>query len=278
MCSRDCSTAMCWKWSSFAGSMRLKTPPTPFFASASVICPSESSWTCCSFSSTVILRSRPSTRRSMLRSAGCRVGCSAASSPACVAATTPPAEPSTATVAASTTVRPLNLISVLPPTVFPASVCVPGSRLVQTPSCRVSDRSVPAGGVLMRIRLTALAAAVLLAHAAPAQADAGPLDRYARDTWASFAAMTDPASGLPADILNADGSTSVQTSTTNIGAYMWSAVVAQRLGIIRRDELVARLTTTLGTLEHMKRYGSTGQFYNWYDHRTSAKLTVWPPD
>jgi hypothetical protein len=130
----------------------------------------------------------------------------------------------------------------------------------------------------MRIRLAALAAAVLLAHAAPAQADAGPLDRYARDTWASFAAMTDPASGLPADILNADGSTSVQTSTTNIGAYMWSAVVAQRLGIIRRDELVARLTTTLGTLEHMERYGSTGQFYNWYDHRTSAKLTVWPPD
>jgi hypothetical protein len=130
----------------------------------------------------------------------------------------------------------------------------------------------------MRIRLAVLAAAMLLAHAVPAQADDGTLDRYARDTWASFAAMTDPASGLPADILNADGSTSVQTSTTNIGAYMWSAVVAQRLGIIRRDELVSRLRTTLGTLEHMERYGSTGQFYNWYDHHTGAKLTVWPPD
>ena len=29
MCSRDCSTAMCWKWLIFAGSTRLKTTPTP---------------------------------------------------------------------------------------------------------------------------------------------------------------------------------------------------------------------------------------------------------
>ena len=50
--------------------------------------------------------------------------------------------------------------------------------------------------------------------------------------------MTDERSGLPADILNADGTTSVQTSTTNIGAYMWSAVAAERLGIIRKKELV----------------------------------------
>ncbi len=27
----------------------------------------------------------------------------------------------------------------------------------------------------------------------------------------------------------------------------------------------------------MERYADTGQFYNWYDHRTGAKLTVWPP-
>ena len=29
MCSRDCSTAMCWKWLILAGSVRLNTPPTP---------------------------------------------------------------------------------------------------------------------------------------------------------------------------------------------------------------------------------------------------------
>jgi hypothetical protein len=105
----------------------------------------------------------------------------------------------------------------------------------------------------------------------------GDLESYARTTWASFAAMTDEKSGLPADILNADGTTSVQTSTTNIGAYMWSAVAAERLGIIKRRELVTRLETTLNTLEHMERYGHTGQYYNWYDHRTGAKLTDWPP-
>ena len=54
--------------------------------------------------------------------------------------------------------------------------------------------------------------------------------RYARDTWAGFVAMTDPDTGLPADSLNADGTSSVQTSTTNIGAYMWSTVVAEALG------------------------------------------------
>jgi hypothetical protein len=129
----------------------------------------------------------------------------------------------------------------------------------------------------MRTGLVALVATVVLFNAAPARASDGTLQRYARDTWATFAAMTDPASGLPADVLNADGTTSVQTSTTNIGAYMWSAVVAERLGIIRRDELVSRMSTTIGTLEHMERYGSTGQYYNWYDHHTGDKLTFWPP-
>ena len=68
-----------------------------------------------------------------------------------------------------------------------------------------------------------------------------PLQRYAEGTWASFVAMTDEQSGLPADTLKADGTRSVQTSTTNIGAYMWSALVAERLGIIGHRETVERL-------------------------------------
>src|SRR3954469_10812495 len=122
------------------------------------------------------------------------------------------------------------------------------------------------------MRLIGVAATVLLLWAAPAEAS---VRDYAHDTWASFEAMTDARSRLPADVLNADGSTSVQTSTTNIGAYMWSAVVAQRMGLIGRRELVTRLSWTLGTLEGMERY--SGQFYNWYDHRSGEKLTVWPP-
>jgi len=127
-------------------------------------------------------------------------------------------------------------------------------------------------------RLATVAAVMTLVGAAPAKADdsGGSLMRYARATWASFTAMTDPQTGLPADSLSSDGSTSVQTSTTNIGAYMWSAVAAQRLGIVSHAETVARLSQTIGTLEKLER-GPSGQFYNWYDDRTGAKLTVWPP-
>jgi len=37
------------------------------------------------------------------------------------------------------------------------------------------------------------------------------------------------------------------------------------------------LSKTLTTLEHMERHQASGQFYNWYDARNGAKLTIWPP-
>ena len=119
-------------------------------------------------------------------------------------------------------------------------------------------------------RLVTFVVAASLLWASPAAAS--PLDDYARTTWASLAAMTDPATGLPADSLNADGTTSVQTSATNIGAYLWSAVAAQRLGLLSHRELVSRLSRTVGTLSRMERYD--GLYYNWYDAHTGAKLTV----
>ncbi len=122
--------------------------------------------------------------------------------------------------------------------------------------------------------LAVLAAA---AFAQPAAAHERTLQRYAEGTWRSFAAMTDNQSGLPPDILGVDGTRSVQTSTTNIGAYMWSAVAAERLRIISRRELVSRLRKTITTLEGMERHEPSGQFFNWYDHRTGAKLETWPP-
>jgi len=103
------------------------------------------------------------------------------------------------------------------------------------------------------------------------------LHRYARDTWASFDAMTDAESGLSADTLRADGERSVQTSTTNIGAYMWSTLVAEELGIIGHEEAISRLDKTITSLEGMERHGPSGQYYNWYDYRTGEKLTIWPP-
>jgi hypothetical protein len=116
-----------------------------------------------------------------------------------------------------------------------------------------------------------------VSDAAAGESDHARLERYAATTWASFVAMVDTPSGLPTDQLHANGSTDPQTSVTNIGAYLWSAVAAERLGIIGHDELVTRLSATLATLDQMERHQPDGQFYNWYDHRDGAKLTTWPP-
>ena len=132
--------------------------------------------------------------------------------------------------------------------------------------------------------IAALAAALVLPTMASAVDAAGlkggqrdTLLRYARDTWASFVAMTNPTTGLPADKLNADGTTSAETSTTNIGAYMWSAIVAERLGIISHTQLVTRLDRTLHSLETMERHSPDGQYYNWYDHNTLQKIAFGGP-
>jgi hypothetical protein len=122
-----------------------------------------------------------------------------------------------------------------------------------------------------------LALVLLLAPAMKASAVSSPLSRYAHDTWASFVAMTDARTGLPTDRLRADGVRSRESSITDIGAYMWSAIAAERLRIIGHRETVARLSRTIGTLERMERYAPSGQFYNWYDQANGAKLTSWPP-
>jgi hypothetical protein len=159
-------------------------------------------------------------------------------------------------------------------------------RLTLVPSRRTGGFAMPAR--LRPDRRLTIALCALLLAALPVAVTAAEeqalttsqrqtLHEYAGGTWASLVAMTDADSGLPADSLDADGTPSVQTSTTNIGAYMWSAVVAERLGIIDRDELESRLDRALTSLETMERHEASGQYYNWYDHTTGAKLTAWPP-
>jgi len=110
-----------------------------------------------------------------------------------------------------------------------------------------------------------------------AAAAADPLRGYARDTWRSLVAMTDPATGLVADNIPGDLSApAAYTSPTNIGGYLWSAVVARDLGIISAREATARVSRTLDTVAGLRHHTASGMFYNWYDPHTGAVLTTLP--
>ncbi|MGB7981399.1 MAG: glucoamylase family protein [Candidatus Nanopelagicales bacterium] len=135
--------------------------------------------------------------------------------------------------------------------------------------------------VVVALACTALISGPGTAVAAGHRADRATLLEYATGTWASFEAMVDPATGLPADNIAGDlepQDRSGYTSPTNIGAYLWSTVVARDLGIISRREARARMTQTLATVAHLERNDASGMFYNWYDEADGAKLTRWPAD
>jgi len=109
--------------------------------------------------------------------------------------------------------------------------------------------------------------------------DRGTIQRWAQDTWASMVALADPATGLPADNMSGplgSPTRSGYTSPTNIGGYMWSAVIARELGIISTGECRRRLTQTLTTMAGLKRHEPSGMFYNWYDEANGDVVTVWP--
>ena len=143
--------------------------------------------------------------------------------------------------------------------------------------------------VQRRTRIVLLACLPLCLLLAPlpvgtahAQANPGPpTDRqmllgYARDTWRSMVALTDPATGLPSDNMTGPVTAPVRaayTSPTNIGGYLWSTVVARDTGIIGRTEAYPRLSRTLRTLSTLDRHGPSGMFYNWYSPSTGAVLT-----
>ena len=101
-------------------------------------------------------------------------------------------------------------------------------------------------------------ACLALAIALPGRAAARPagdalsggeratLLRYAADTWQSFVAMTDPATGLPADNIDATTKTrAAYTSPTNIAAYIWATLAARDLQIIQPSDARARIAQTL---------------------------------
>jgi hypothetical protein len=96
-----------------------------------------------------------------------------------------------------------------------------------------------------------------------------------------MAAMADPRTGLVSDNIGGrlhPGSRADYTSPTNIGAYMWSAVVARELGFLSAEETRDRIAKTLRTLPTLEIHEPSGMFFNWYDPATGDKLTTWPAD
>ena len=110
-------------------------------------------------------------------------------------------------------------------------------------------------------------------------ADREVLLGYARDTWKSMAAMAEGVE-LPADGLrrlpNGRWSESPQTTPTDIGAYLWSTLAAQRLGIITEDEATRRIGRILTVLERVDRVH--GFFYDKIDPKTGGVLKKSPYD
>ncbi|HEX4983291.1 MAG TPA: glucoamylase family protein [Ilumatobacteraceae bacterium] len=105
------------------------------------------------------------------------------------------------------------------------------------------------------------------------------LERYAADTWRSFDKLVDERTGLPADYIGGSllpASRAAFTSPTNIAMYLWAALAARDLRLIDNREATNRIDTTLTSIERLERHEPSGQFYNWYDPTTLAKITIWP--
>ncbi len=135
------------------------------------------------------------------------------------------------------------------------------------------------GGLLAAGPASASAPAVILSGRDGGRLNTQRVHRWARDTWHSLVSMTDETTGLPSDNIPeslAVGDRSGYTSPTNIGGYMWSAIVARELGIISRRECTRRLDRTLRTLLRMHHHEPSGMYYNWYDEATGEVITAWP--
>ncbi|MFC5266963.1 glucoamylase family protein [Kribbella qitaiheensis] len=113
----------------------------------------------------------------------------------------------------------------------------------------------------------------------PSRQEKALVGRWARDTWRSLVAMTDEHTGLPADNIGESVTNPVRsnyTSPTNIGGYLWSTVVARRLGIISPQESLRRITQTLTTMSRVDHHDPSGMYFNWYDEATGEVRKVDP--
>jgi hypothetical protein len=119
----------------------------------------------------------------------------------------------------------------------------------------------------------------LVVPAAASGQERATMQRWAADTWASFVAMTNPATGLPSDSIGGEldlATRSSYTSPTNIGMYLWSTLAARDLQLITPLEARERIAVTLDSVAQLERHEPSGQFWNWYNPDTLGLITTWP--
>jgi cyclic beta-1,2-glucan synthetase len=99
------------------------------------------------------------------------------------------------------------------------------------------------------------------------------LRKVARRTWRYFSDFVgEETSWLPPDNYQVShrNQLAMRTSPTNIGLWMLSALAAHDFGYLTGDQVVEKLTHTLGTIGKLERY--EGHLLNWYDTQTLAPL------
>ncbi|MFE4951875.1 glucoamylase family protein [Leifsonia sp. NPDC056665] len=101
------------------------------------------------------------------------------------------------------------------------------------------------------------------AQAALTPAQKASLLQVAKDTWTFFQNDTDPTTHLPLDNLGPGATRGQYTSAANIGTYLEAVVSAGDLGIIKRPQERALISSTLDTVATLKR--SHGFLFQWYD-------------
>jgi cyclic beta-1,2-glucan synthetase len=106
-----------------------------------------------------------------------------------------------------------------------------------------------------------------------AEKDRRFLRHVARRTWRYFSAfVSDDTSWLPPDNYQVShlNSLAMRTSPTNIGLWLTSAMGAHDCGYLTIDQLIARLSRTMATIDLLERH--EGHLLNWYDIQTLVPL------
>ncbi|MEW6269513.1 MAG: glucoamylase family protein [Thermodesulfobacteriota bacterium] len=147
---------------------------------------------------------------------------------------------------------------------------------------------------LIRARLRGWPARLLVERNELPSGERAFLERLARDAWRGLDALSDRENGLPVDnvaVGRPAGAPSVRqvalgegageragdgthvgdyTNVTNIGLGLVAIVGAQELGMLSREEAVARTSRILDTLDRLETH--RGYFFNFYD-TTSLERT-----